>query len=326
MEAAVTGRGDLALSDEQQDFVRSVRDFCARECGPQRLRELTGDFEDLHNEEIARRMAELGWLGITIPEEYGGSGGTFLDAALFLEETAKGEAPIGAYAVTLIVVGTLNRFGSDEQKRRLFGAVTEGGALAIAMSEPDSGSDVASLKCSAERSNGEWVLNGSKMWCSYAHKASEILIVVRTERGDSPHQGLSMILVPRETPGLTITPIETLGGTETNELHLDGCRVPAEALLGSAGGGWTQLMSGLNSERVILGASALGLAQRAFDEALAYAKERRQFGRPIGSFQAIQHKFADLATDLAQARLLVRSVARMTDEEPERMLPRRPRW
>jgi len=319
MEAAVSGRGDL--SDEQQDFVRSVRDFCARECGPQRLRELTNGFEDLHNEEIARRMAELGWLGLTIPEEYGGSGGTFLDAALFLEETAKGEAPIGAYAVTLIVVGTLNRFGSDEQKRRLFGGVTEGGALAIAMSEPDSGSDVASLKTSAARENGEWVLNGSKMWCSYAHKAQEILIVVRTERGDSPHQGLSMILVPRETPGLTITPIETLGGTETNELHLDGCRVPAEALLGTEGGGWTQLMSGLNSERVILGASALGLAQRAFDEALAYAKERKQFGRPIGSFQAIQHKFADLATDLAQARLLVRSVAQMTDEDPERMLP-----
>jgi len=319
MEAAVSGRGDL--SDEQQDFVRSVRDFCARECGPQRLRELTNGFEDLHNDEIARRMAELGWLGLTIPEEYGGSGGTFLDAALFLEETAKGEAPIGAYAVTLIVVGTLNRFGSDEQKRRLFGGVTEGGALAIAMSEPDSGSDVASLKTSAARENGEWVLNGSKMWCSYAHKAQEILIVVRTERGDSPHQGLSMILVPRETPGLTITPIETLGGTETNELHLDGCRVPAEALLGTEGGGWTQLMSGLNSERVILGASALGLAQRAFDEALAYAKERKQFGRPIGSFQAIQHKFADLATDLAQARLLVRSVAQMTDEDPERMLP-----
>jgi len=321
VEAALTGRGDLTLSDEQQDFVRSVRDFCARECGPQRLRELTNGFEDLHNEEIARRMAELGWLGITIPEEYGGSGGTFLDAALFLEETAKGEAPIGAYAVTLIVVGTLNRFGSEEQKRRLFGAVTGGGALAIAMSEPDSGSDVASLKASAERSNGDWVLNGSKMWCSYAHKAEEILIVVRTDRGGSPHQGLSMILVPRETAGLTITPIETLGGTETNELHLDGCRVPAEALLGSEGGGWTQLMSGLNSERVILGASALGLAQRAFDEALAYAKERRQFGRPIGSFQAIQHKFADMATDLAQARLLVRSVARMTDDDPERMLP-----
>ncbi len=321
MEAALTGRGDLTLSDEQQDFVASVRDFCARECGTQRLRELTNNFEDIHNEEIARRMAELGWLGLTIPEEYGGSGGTFLDAALFLEETAKGEAPIGAYAVTLIVVGTLNRFGTEEQKRRLFGGVTSGGALAIAMSEPDSGSDVASLKCSAERSNGEWVLNGSKMWCSYAHKASHVLIVCRSAKGDSPHEGLSMLLVPRDSEGLTITPIETLGGSETNELHMEDVRVPEEALLGEEGHGWTQLMAGLNNERVILAALALGLAQRAFDQALAYAKERRQFGRPIGQFQAIQHRFADLATDLAQARLLVRWVARLTDEDPDRMLP-----
>ena len=159
------------------------------------------------------------------------------------------------------------------------------------------------------------------MWCSYAHKAEEILIVCRTERGESKHEGLSMILVPREAEGLTITPIETLGGKETNELHLEGCRVSADALLGEEGHGWTQLMAGLNYERVILAASALGLAQRAFDEALAYAGERKQFGRAIGSFQATQHKFADMATELVQARLLVRAVARMTDADPERMLP-----
>jgi alkylation response protein AidB-like acyl-CoA dehydrogenase len=132
---------------------------------------------------------------------------------------------------------------------------------------------------------------------------------------------MSMIFVPREAEGFTITPIKTLGGEETNELHLDGVRVPEDALLGTAGGGWTQLMAGLNNERVILAATSLGLAQRAFDVALDYAKERRQFGRPIGSFQAIQHKLADLATDLAQVRLLVRWVARMTDEDPSRMLP-----
>jgi len=320
VEAGTAARAD-GLTDEQHDFVRALRDFCGKEFPPQRLRELTGNFEDIHVDEVARRMADLGWYGLTIPEEYGGSGGTFLDATLFLEETARGEAPIGAYAVTLIVVGALNRFGSEEQRRDLLGRVAAGGALAIAMSEPDSGSDVASLKTSARREDGEWVLDGAKMWCSYAHKASHILIVCRTSRGESPHAGLSMVLVPRETPGLTITPIDTLGGRETNELHLDGCRVPEEALLGEEGRGWLQLMAGLNNERVILGASALGLAQRAFDEALAYAKERRQFGRPIGSFQAIGHKFAELATDLAQARLLVRSVARMTDDDPERMLP-----
>jgi isovaleryl-CoA dehydrogenase len=321
-DATLTRGPDLSLTDEQQDFVRSVRDFCAKEFPAERLAELTNGYEDLHSEDVARRMAELGWYGLTIGDEYGGSGGSFLDAALFLEETAYGRAPIGGYAVTLIVVGALNRFGTEEQKRDLLGRVAEGGGLAIAMSEPESGSDVASLKTAAARDNGDWVLNGSKMWCSYAHKASHILIVCRTERGESPHEGMSMIFVPRGADGLTITPISTLGGEETNELYLEDCRVPDDALLGSEGNGWTQLMAGLNNERVILGASALGLAQRAFDDALAYAKERHQFGRPVGRFQAIQHKFAELATDLAQARLLVRWVARMTDDDPSRMLPR----
>ncbi|HEX8073881.1 MAG TPA: acyl-CoA dehydrogenase family protein [Thermoleophilaceae bacterium] len=312
----------LDLTHEQEDFVRSVRDFCTKEFPSDRLAELTDGYGDLHNDDVARQMADLGWYGLTIDERYGGSGGTFLDAALFLEETAHGRAPIGGYGVTLIVVGAINRFGSEEQKADLLGRVAKGGGLAIAMSEPESGSDVASLKTAAARDNGDWVLNGSKMWCSYAHKASHILIVCRTQKSDSPHEGMSMIFVPREADGLTITPISTMGGEETNELYLEDCRVPEDALLGTEGNGWTQLMAGLNNERVILGASALGLAQRAFDDALAYSKERRQFGRPIGRFQAIQHKFADMATDLAQARLLVRWVARMTDEDPGRMLPR----
>src|ERR671932_1905180 len=323
LDATLTRQADLALSDEQQDFVRAIRDFCERELTPDRIRSLTNDFEDLHSDEIARRMAELGWYGLTIDEEYGGSGGTFLDTALFLEETSRGRAPLGAYAVTLICVGALNRFGSEEQKRDLLGRVARGGGLAIAMSEPDAGSDVASLKTRARREDGEWVLSGAKMWCSYAHVASHILIVCRTgETNGRPHEGMSMILVPRDSEGLTLTPIPTLGGQETNEIHLDDVRVPDDALLGVEGNGWTQLMAGLNNERVILGASALGLGQRAFDDALAYAKERRQFGRPIGRFQAIQHKFAELATELAQARVLVRWVARMTDEDPGRMLPR----
>ena len=321
IDASLRRSADVDLTDEQQDFVRSVRDYCSREFPPDRLATITSRYEDLHSDEVAQQMAGLGWYGLTIDESYGGSGGTFLDAALFLEETAHGRAPIGGYGVTLIVVGAINRFGDEEQKRDLLGRVTQGGGLAIAMSEPESGSDVASLKTSAAREDGTWVLNGSKMWCSYAHKASHILIVCRTERTGNPHEGISMIFVPRDADGLTITPISTLGGKETNELHLEDCRVPADALLGAEGGGWTQLMAGLNNERVILGATALGLAQRAFDDALAYAKERRQFGRPIGSFQAIQHKFAQLATDLAQARLLVRWVARMTDDDPNRMLP-----
>src|SRR3954466_9097100 len=159
------------------------------------------------------------------------------------------------------------------------------------------------------------------MLCAPPHVESHTLIVCRTRAGSERHEGLSMILVPRDAEGFTITPIETIGGEEINELHLDNVHVPESALRGTEGNGWTQLMAGLNNERVILAASALGLAQRAFDDALAYAKERKQFGRPIGTFQATQHKFADMATDLARTRLLIRWVARLTDEDPGRMLP-----
>ncbi|HZN90795.1 MAG TPA: acyl-CoA dehydrogenase family protein [Thermoleophilaceae bacterium] len=302
------------LTEEQQAFVEAIRDFAARE------RFDRADGADPHDDAVAARMGELGWYGLQIPEEYGGAGGSFLDATLFLEEFTRGGIPVGGYGVTLIVVGALNRFGTEEQKREHFAHVVGGGTLAIAMSEPEAGSDVAALKTRARRDNGEWVLDGAKMWCSYAHKASHILIVCRTGPGER-HDDMSMILVPREAEGMTLTPIDTLGGSETNEIHLDGVRVPEGALVGQEGGGWTQLMAGLNYERTILAATALGLAQRAFDDALAYAKERKQFGRPVGSFQALAHTFAELATELTQVRLLVRHVAALTDEDPARMLP-----
>jgi len=311
---------DSSLSDEQQDFAAAIRDFCERECSGEKLERLTDGFTEAHSDEIAEQMGELGWYGLMIDEQYGGSGGSFTDVVLFIEEAMRGEAPIAAYPVTMILIGALNRFGTEEQKHDLLGRVAKGGNLSIAMSEPESGSDVASLKTSAKLEDGEYVLDGAKMWCSYAHRSSHTLIVCRTQRTDSPHEGMSMIWVPREADGFTITPIKTLGGEETNELHLDGVRVPEANLLGVEGQGWTQLMAGLNFERATLAAASLGTAQRAFDVALDYAKERRQFGRPIGSFQAIQHKFAQLATDLIQARLLVRWVARLTDENPDRVL------
>jgi isovaleryl-CoA dehydrogenase len=309
---AVGAGPDHGLSDEQRAFVEAIRDFAGRE----RWEPVEGG----HSDDVAARMGELGWYGLQIDEAYGGSAGSFLDATLFLEEFTRNEIPVAAYGVTLIVVNALNKFGTEEQKRDLLGRVTKGGTLAIAMSEPEAGSDVANLKTRARRDGDEYVLDGAKMWCSYAHKASHTLVVCRTGEGQR-HEDMSMVFVPRDAEGLTITPIPTLGGEETNELHLDGVRVPAEALLGVEGGGWTQLMAGLNYERTILAATSLGLAQRAFDDALAYVKERKQFGRPIGSFQALSHRFAELATELAQVRLLVRWVARLTDEDPTRMLP-----
>ena len=203
MEAA-TAPTASGLTDEQQDFVAAIRDFAERE-------KFDGSGEDHHSDELAAKMAELGWWGLQIPDEYGGSGGGLFDACLFLEETARGQIPIGAYGVTLIVVGALNRFGTEEQKQELLGAVSKGGVLAIAMSEPDSGSDVASLKTKARLEDGEWVLSGAKMWCSYAHKASHTLIVCRTGEGSEKHEGLSMIFVPHDAEGFTITPIKTHG-------------------------------------------------------------------------------------------------------------------
>jgi alkylation response protein AidB-like acyl-CoA dehydrogenase len=314
---------DFSLTDEQQDFVAAIRDFCARECGTRERREqLTDGYAKHHSDPIYRQMAELGWLGVTIPEQYGGSGGSMLDACLFMEETSRGLAPIGGYATTLIVAGATQRFGSEEQRAEILGGIAGGAVEAIAMTEPEAGSDVGALTTSAERVNGSFVLSGQKVFCSNAHIADHILIVCRTGRGSSKHEGLSMIWVPREAEGLEIVPIKTMGGEETNHLFLSDVEAPGDALLGTADQGWTQLMAGLNVERLILAATMLGFAQRALDDVLAYVKEREQFGRPIGSFQALQHRIADMATEVEAARLMTRWVATLTDEDPDRMLPR----
>lgn len=313
---------DFALTDEQNDFVDAIRNFCDRECGTQDQRErLTDGYAERHNFEIYGQMAELGWLGVTIPEEYGGSGGTMLDACLFMEETSRGLAPIGGYATTLIVAGATKRFGTEEQKQEILGGIAKGAVEAIAMTEPEAGSDVGALSTSAEAVDGGFVLNGQKVFCSNAHIADHVLVVCRTTRSEDKHAGMTMLWVPQAAEGMEVVPIETMGGRETNHLYFTDCEVPAGAVLGQVDQAWTQLMAGLNVERLILAATMLGIAQRAFDDALLYVKERRQFGRPIGSFQALQHRLADLATDLEAARLMTRWVATLTDEDPDRMLP-----
>jgi alkylation response protein AidB-like acyl-CoA dehydrogenase len=313
---------DFALTDEQNDFVAAIRDFCDRECGTQDQRErLTEGYSEHHNFDLYKQMAELGWLGVTIPERYGGSGGSMLDACLFMEETSRGMAPIGGYATTLIVAGATQRFGTEEQKAEILGGIASGSVEAIAMTEPEAGSDVGALSCRAEAVDGGYVINGQKVFCSNAHISDHILVVCRTTRGDDKHAGMTMIWVPSGVDGMEVVPIETMGGHETNHLYFTDCAAPAEAVLGTVDEGWMQLMAGLNVERLILAATMLGVAQRAFDDLLAYLKERRQFGRPIGSFQAVQHRVADLATDLEAARLMTRWVATLTDEDPDRMLP-----
>jgi len=313
---------DFALSDEQKDFVDAIRDFCERECGTSDQRErLTDGYREHHNFDIYKQMAEVGWLGVTIPESYGGSGGTMLDACLFMEETARGLAPIGGYATTLIVAGATQRFGTEAQKERILGGIASGSVEAIAMTEPEAGSDVGALSCKAEAVDDGFVINGQKVFCSNAHIADHVLVVCRTNRDGSKHEGMTMIWVPVGTEGMEVVPIETMGGRETNHLYFTDCPARSEDVLGAVDQGWMQLMAGLNVERLILAATNLGIAQRAFDDLLLYVKERRQFDRPIGSFQALQHRIADLATDLQAARLMTHWVASLVDEDPDRMLP-----
>jgi len=314
---------DFTLTDEQEDFVDAIRRYCDHECGtPDQRERLTDGYTEHHNETIYKEMAELGWLGLTIPEEYGGSGGTMLDACIFMEETSRALAPIGGYATTLIVASATKRFGSEEQKEEILGGISEGAVEAIAMTEPEAGSDVGALSTSAEAVDGGFVINGQKVFCSNAHIADHVLVVCRTTRSASKHEGLSMIWVPREADGLEVVPIDTMGGRDTNHLYFTDVEVPASAVLGQVDQAWTQLMAGLNVERLILAATMLGIAQRVFDEVIVYVKERKQFGRPIGSFQALQHRIADMATDIEAARLMTRWVASLTDEDPDRMLPR----
>ncbi len=314
---------DFALTDEQRDFVATIQDFCQRECGTAEQREkLTNGYTELHNQELYKQMAGLGWLGLTIPEEHGGSGGSMVDACLFMEETSRGMAPIGGYSTTLIVAGALGRFGTKEQKDELLGNIAKGSVESIARTEPESGSDVGSLTTKADRSNGGFVLNGQKVFISNARISDHVLVVCRTTKGENKHEGLSMIFVPVGNDGMEMTPIDTMGGRETNTVYLNDCEVPAENVLGEVDHGWTQLMAGLNVERLILSAIQLGIAERAFDDTLAYVKERKQFGRPIGSFQALQHRLADLATELEAAKLMTYWVASMVDEDQDRMLPK----
>jgi isovaleryl-CoA dehydrogenase len=310
------------ISEERSAFVEAIRDFAARECGTREQRANMYSTDDPYNEDVYRRLAGLGWLGCCFPEEYGGAGGGTFDACLFFEEAERGMLPVHYAGVSLITAKTVEKFGTEEQKQDFIGAICRGDIASIAMSEPGAGSDVGALSCRAERRDGGYVLNGQKTWITGAHHAARILLVCRTDTSGSKHEGITMLDVPTGIEGMEVRQIETMGGRTVNDVYFTDAFVPESRRIGAEGQAWTQLMSGLNFERVVTAASILGIGQRAFDDALAYIKEREQFGQPIGSFQTIKHRIADLATELECCRLLVRDVARKADEQPDKMLPR----
>ena len=303
------------LTEEQTALVEALRDFCRRECGTREKRAALTAGDEAHSEALYAKLAEVGYLGISIPEEYGGAGGDLMDQCLLHEELYRGLAPVHAIGGTHTVAGIFKRYGTEGQKKAVLGAIAAGQPMAISISEPEAGSDAANIACRAARRGDEFVINGQKTWCSAAQHAAGILLVARTARTGKRHEGLSMFYVPAGTPGLEIRPIETMGGGAlVNDLYFTDLVVPESALVGEAGNGWKQLMAGLNGERVVAAAQALGMAERTFADLLEYVQVRKQFGQPIGSFQALRHRIADLAVEIEASRALQYSTVQRLQE------------
>jgi alkylation response protein AidB-like acyl-CoA dehydrogenase len=295
----------LGLTDEQREFAAAVREFGRRECGTREQRdELTDHGAEQHHQGVYRKLADLGYLGVSIPEEYGGSGGGLTEQVILFEELWRAMVPVHGAGSSHTVAGIYKRFASEDQKKATLGAICVGRVMSISISEPGAGSDAAAVSCKADKVDGGWRINGQKTWCSDAQFATAILVVVRTSRGVRPHDGLTLLEVPTDTPGLQIRPISTMGGSEVNDLYFSDVFVEESALVGTEGGGWKHIMAGLNGERLVCAAQGLGMAQRTFDDLLAYVGQRQQFGAPIGSFQALRHRIADLAIEIEAAKAL----------------------
>lgn len=311
----------MRLNDEQRQFASTIRDFCARECGTRQQRDALTDRGTQHTSRpLVEKFAELEWLGVSVPEAYGGAGAGMVEECIFLEETRRGLAPIDAYSTAMTAGATYLRWGTEEQKRETMGGVCRGRLEAIALSEPGAGSDLGGVRCRARREGEEYVIDGQKTWISAAHLADHILTLVRTDSNVGKHRGLTLLQVPADSEGVEIRGIDTMEGRVVNDVFFTDCRVPAASVVGRDGFAWQQLMRGLSIERLIIAAMSLGSAERSLDDTLGYVKEREQFGRRIGSFQAVRHRLADVATEVACCRSLVYDLAERIDAGEEDQL------
>jgi alkylation response protein AidB-like acyl-CoA dehydrogenase len=313
----------MRFTDEQRRFGAEVRAFCDSECKTLPQRDALTEGGTLANSpQILAKLAELGWLGVSIPEAYGGAGAGMVDECLFLEETSRGLAPITAYSTGLTAAQTYLRHGTEAQKRDILGGLCRGAIEAIALSEPGAGSDLGAVRIRAARDGADYVITGQKTWTSAAHVAEHLLVLTRTGTSGTKHDGLTLLVVPTDAPGLVIRGIQTMEPRTVNDLFFTDVRVPAANVVGQPGMAWKHLMRGLSVERLIIATMSLGAAERSLDDVLAYVREREQFGRTIGSFQAVRHRLADLATEIAYCRSFVYDVAARIDAGEEEHLAR----
>jgi alkylation response protein AidB-like acyl-CoA dehydrogenase len=306
------------LSDEQRMWRITVHDFVSREIKPKAHEvDETAEF----NWPAVRKMGPLGLLGLNIPEQYGGSGVDAVSAAIAIEElgwgcgsTALAIAAHNGLGTTPIVL-----FGSEAQKQKYLPTVASGKSrlASLALTEPGAGSDIqGGVRTRAEHIGEEWVINGSKAWCTNASIADYIITLVRTDPSGG-HHSLSMIIVPTDSPGLHIAPAEKkmgLKGSPTHMVTYEDVHLPYHHLLGVEGRGLQQTLTTLDGGRISIGALSVGLAQSAMEDAIHYAKERQTFGKPIAEHQAIQWMLADAATEIQAARLMIYHAAWLKDQ------------
>ncbi|MDY7032585.1 MAG: acyl-CoA dehydrogenase family protein [Thermodesulfobacteriota bacterium] len=304
---------DFKFTEEQELFRRTVSQYAKKEIAP-----LVDELEQLEEfpVKILRRMGELGFLGIPYPEKYGGSGGDTITVSIFLEELARVSAAVAGAAAIQVngVAGPVFLFGTEEQKERYLVPSIRGEKIgAIAMTEPAAGSDASSIQTSTTRDGDKYMINGTKMFCSNGGIADLFFATAVTDPKKGI-KGISLFIIERETPGVSVSRnIKKLGahGIGTYEIIFEECLVPASSLLGEEDGGFYNLMRSVQRARIGVGAMAVGLARAAFDDALRYAKERVQFGQPIGKFQGIQFMLADMAVEIELATLMVYKAAWM---------------
>ena len=300
---------DLGLSEEQEMLKTSARDFLQKEC-PKKLVKQLDESDEGYSPELWQRIAGLGWLGLMFPDEYGGSGGSFLDLVVLLEEMGYNILP-GPFFSTVVLGGpTILAAGNKEQKRELLPGIASGEIiLTLALTEPSVGYDASSVKTTAVAHNGEYVINGTKLFVPDANVADLLLCVARTKEAENPEDGITIFLVDAKSPGVECTLLKTLARDKQCEVLFNNASVPKENILGELDQGWPVVQDALQKATVAKCAEMVGGAQAALDMAVAYAKERIQFNRPIGSFQAIQHYCANMVSDVDGSRFVTYKAA-----------------
>lgn len=308
---------DFNLTEDQRMIRDMVRDFAQSEIAPVAT-EI--DRKSLFPTEIIKQMSELGLMGLPIAEEYGGAGGDYTSYCLALEEISRACASTGITYEAHISLGCMPiyYFGTEEQKQEYLPRLCSGETLgSFGLTEPEAGSDAGGTKTTAVLEDGEWVINGSKCFITNASYSDFITITALTDK-DKGTRGISAIVVPTDAPGFTVRAgYEKMGlhGSNTNELFFDDVRVPEKNLVGARGEGFKQFLKVLDGGRIAIGAMGVGIAQACLDASLKYANERVQFGQPIGKFQAVQFKLADMAMNIELARLMYLKAAWLKDND-----------